>query len=830
MKNNLKLILKVASAVLLCLINISTVYSKENRKIYIHKRVKVCTKEQLIRSGLYKGGLLKFTVDTVPRANDYNFFVSNNGANTNDGKSAAAPKLHIDSIENFFNEFASQNNGASLGLESNSIFREQFSAFSDNVNLGTFNLSTGRRFAKITGMDVIKDWGATPGILNVYKHSLEHSIDLLNPNYNNIIIAEIDTVLEKTNPVSAVKYLTLVASIDQCKTFKGSYYTAPLKENPAIIYIHPTEGEPGKNKYRYEVTTRPYSIDGFYITGAKYENLFLQSSAYGFGMLAAGNKSLVKNVIFQGGGTHHIVIRNGEIDSCLFLPGPRGLSARIAVVFAEIDGSGKTNKISNSIFLDIPNPIYSHTDVSNNYKYLAIDKVYAFADTMDASSAFSASDTDSIHVSNSYAEGYPTGWSGALAKLVFENCLFRNISRSAFEVLQSKSPVCDVNISNVLIAMNGNEKNLVASPEGAAFGIRAPLGNANVEVSNMVFHGFSTWKQPNQTMKVFQTGAKLNARRNIYICDVNDNNALHVYKADNSSGIGSSTNIASDSNVYILLRGSGFHWDVTPNNKNASNIYSLLQWQTLTGQDKNSIFIDLRKNPLGLKAIFSDPLNGNWTLTQTPQADSVRKLAAGMTSPPLYYPKRPTIDNFTHYKTLEGFSSFNGTIKTNNDIELEWKTFNESQFSSFAIEYSMDGVNFMQLDIINALGDEKDNNYLFVDTRQPSEINYYRLRLVNKDNTYSYSSAVFLERDLYDKVKMIVYPNPFFNQITVRHPPRNKAEISIYDFSGNLLNSWQIASGVSKSVLTLDRIQDGYYLVKWSSGQEKMTTTILKSK
>ncbi len=767
--------------------------------------------------------------DTTPPPNEFNFFVSNSGSDSNDGRSAITPKLKIGSIETLISNTAVGASGTALNLDENSLFREEYDPVNNYLHVTSFSLKNSKKMAKITGMDIIKEWDVTPANNNVCQHLLQHSLDINSSGYSYIMVAEIDTVLERTKPVSAVNYLTLTSSIQQCNSIPGTYYTPNLKTNPVMIYMHPTKGVPGRNKFRYEATTRNSNINGFYIDNSSYEHLFLQTSAYGYGLLSAGRNTMIKNIIFQGGGIHHTVVKSGQIDSCMFLAGPKGLKDRIAAVFYNAEGTNDKNKITNSIFLDVPNAIYTHTNGEINHKSLVLDKVYAFADTTDAGTALSAADTDSIDVSNCYTEGYPFGWNGGATKLNIKNSIFRNTSQSGIFLISKNNVTGEVNINNSLITTNGNDINQNLANGWTAYGVRSPYKNVNIEVSNTIFHCYSTWHGPYNTVTTFQVAGLLKAHHNIYICDANDNNSLFVYNADNSGGRGTSTNVSSNFNTYIILRGSKFIWFVSPNINNERSLSTLSEWQALTGQDKNSIIIDLRNNPLGLKAVFVDPDYGNWTLTQTIQADSIRKISGGITNPPLFYPKRPLINNDSvPFKIPGGFSSFNGIMKSESESVVKWQTFNESEFSSFIIEYSLDGSHFMEAGSLQAINDNQNNNYQYVHTHQGTDSIFYRLRCIYTDSTISFSKIIKLYSDFTQEFKITIYPNPFQQAVTVEHPRRNAGQIRIYDYDGKLLKIEAIKARSSHTVVSLSNLPAGRYFIQWNSNQEKLSGTIVK--
>lgn len=765
---------------------------------------------------------------------NFDLFVSNNGSDTNNGKSALHPKLHISNITNLTNLNAASAAGTSFGLEANSTFREQFNPVQNDITVGIYNYSPGKQLAKITGMDVVTDWIVSRGTMHVYEYSLTHSINIFTQGYAYVMVAEIDTLLEKTNPIKAVKYLTLVNSVGKCDSLASTYYAQGVTTNPLTVYIHCTDGVPGKNKYRYEVTTRDFGINGFYVDGGKYQNLYLQSASNGYGMLSAGNNTLARKIVFQGGGIHHSVIKSGLVDSCLFLPGPQGINGNIALVFYKDEGTGDINRISNTVFVDIPSALYTHTNGVKNHQSLTIDNVYAFADSSYAATAFGASNTDSIVITNSYVENYPACWFGTSAKFLVKNSIFKNSYQSAIFVYPPGA-VNENSFSNILIKTNGNDNNQAAVDDKYAFGIRAPYATSNVEVSNLIFHGYSSWHQPYETLKVFDVGGKLQAHNNVYICDVNSSNSLHVSNANNSSGIGSSTNVLSDYNVFVLLRGAGLHWNVYPNNNGEGSVTSLLQWQQYTGQDKHSIIIDLRNNPLALKAIYVDPDNGNWTLTTSSQADSIRKMSAGMTTPPLFYPERPLItDATTPFKLPGGFSTFTGAVDTNYKSVLSWRTFNESDYTSFAVEYSTDSSNYKNIATIPAAQDSSNHTYTFVDSQQLFKVNYYRIKRTYIDSTFKYSAVVKLlmqpKKDNTSSVQenITAYPNPNRQTLMLKHPARDQSQISVYDVSGKQVKLVHVQPGSLQSVITLNDLRDGVYIIRWTSNHEQLTTKIIK--
>ncbi|HVG15156.1 MAG TPA: T9SS type A sorting domain-containing protein, partial [Chitinophagaceae bacterium] len=96
--------------------------------------------------------------------------------------------------------------------------------------------------------------------------------------------------------------------------------------------------------------------------------------------------------------------------------------------------------------------------------------------------------------------------------------------------------------------------------------------------------------------------------------------------------------------------------------------------------------------------------------------------------------------------------------KLSTGVGLSWATDHEMNTSYFEIERSSDGRNFEKAGQVKATSMMGRNEYGFMDTH-PFPFTYYRLRMVDKNGTYSFSKVVSV---LYrSAVNAIVQPNPF---------------------------------------------------------------------
>jgi hypothetical protein len=88
--------------------------------------------------------------------------------------------------------------------------------------------------------------------------------------------------------------------------------------------------------------------------------------------------------------------------------------------------------------------------------------------------------------------------------------------------------------------------------------------------------------------------------------------------------------------------------------------------------------------------------------------------------------------------------SFTGS-KVADHITLMWVTALEENSSYFSIEKSDDGINFSEIGTVNAQGNSSNPVTYEFEDRQFNSGSYYRLRMVDKDGSYKYSSVQFLE-------------------------------------------------------------------------------------
>ncbi|MEM1328232.1 MAG: T9SS type A sorting domain-containing protein [Bacteroidota bacterium] len=153
-----------------------------------------------------------------------------------------------------------------------------------------------------------------------------------------------------------------------------------------------------------------------------------------------------------------------------------------------------------------------------------------------------------------------------------------------------------------------------------------------------------------------------------------------------------------------------------------------------------------------------------------------------------------------------------------NEVQLQWVTASEINNSHFELQRSSNGKEWTALDKVLGAGNSVQKiDYSFVDASPLKSVNYYRLKQVDFDGAYEYSSIVSVT---IDGKNATVYPTLASSEIIVTQAV---GVATLYDMSGKLVRQFQI----NDEVQTLD-IQDlinGKYLLELNKADGTIETT-----
>lgn len=152
-----------------------------------------------------------------------------------------------------------------------------------------------------------------------------------------------------------------------------------------------------------------------------------------------------------------------------------------------------------------------------------------------------------------------------------------------------------------------------------------------------------------------------------------------------------------------------------------------------------------------------------------------------------------------------------------NDVVLNWKTLTEINSDHFEIERSTDGRNFTSIASRNAAGNSvTETRYNLVDVNMNVPAYYYRIKLVDNDNRFSYSNVAMVRKA--GSVKDVrMYPNPASSQLNLEFSnAKGNYVITLYNQAGQEMVSQQANINYAVQYISVNRntLASGSYLVK----------------
>ncbi len=88
------------------------------------------------------------------------------------------------------------------------------------------------------------------------------------------------------------------------------------------------------------------------------------------------------------------------------------------------------------------------------------------------------------------------------------------------------------------------------------------------------------------------------------------------------------------------------------------------------------------------------------------------------------------------------FLDFKAVYNHNNNNIITWLTAREIEVSHYEVLHSIDGINFINIANIKARANQGNNAYEYADNNPVSGWNYYKIAIVDKDATISFSPAI----------------------------------------------------------------------------------------
>jgi hypothetical protein len=243
-----------------------------------------------------------------------------------------------------------------------------------------------------------------------------------------------------------------------------------------------------------------------------------------------------------------------------------------------------------------------------------------------------------------------------------------------------------------------------------------------------------------------------------------------------------------------------YYWQAEALNGLTGGLYDLV----LTAQSATSI-----TDYMATRIVKRPSSGGDWLLDGTAGSNSGSNFAPVVA--------RTGMSGFSQFALAYNSASLPLTLlrfsvmNMNGKAFLSWSTANEINTAFFVIEKSADAMHFASLATVESTKvPGLQNEYAYADANPSGGINYFRLRITDRDGRFSYSPVVSIRFE--NKVTLKLYPTLATSSITVVAAPGE--EISLYNSQGILLN--HLRNGVND----ISELSAGFYIV--STGRERL--------
>ena len=188
--------------------------------------------------------------------------------------------------------------------------------------------------------------------------------------------------------------------------------------------------------------------------------------------------------------------------------------------------------------------------------------------------------------------------------------------------------------------------------------------------------------------------------------------------------------------------------------------------------------------------------------------------------------KTLTVDNFRTNAFASqiilpvNFSYFNASAGANG-VLLTWLVNDEVNVNRYEIEHSSNGRSFNKIGSVNANGSVQ---YNYTDANYTTGSNYYRIKAIDNDGKFKYSSVVLFKVGK-KGLALRIYPLPATNEVTLEHDiATSSSVISIMSIEGRLIRSMKPAAGQAQSTIDVSTMKPGVYVIKYTTDNQEATS------
>jgi hypothetical protein len=344
--------------------------------------------------------------------------------------------------------------------------------------------------------------------------------------------------------------------------------------------------------------------------------------------------------------------------------------------------------------------------------------------------------------------------------------------------------------SNTAITLNSATLSLLTSLNTfskvtlTATGTGGILANAPVIISNSTF----TF---NNTSNLFNNGGTLAIT------------ASTLYFNDNAYFMANAGPVSLQNNTLIFI-GNGL---------STSKAYFKMNGPSLTVSDNSGVNLGNDNNYYFNWSSYTSGTTNSSISTSSNSLNCGNSFSNSCQSPLVYGPANVSASGLGIITVLPVLLTDLNANLSGNDVYVSWTTQTETNSDRFEIERSQDGVKWELIGTVAAKGNSSTtSNYSYTDNAPASGINYYRLKMVNIDNSYNYSEIKVVRTTAVSKISFFPDPAQSFVNVTLVGS-ENETSIQLLNISGQILQTEKV-SGATTVSFNVQQYAKGIYVLR----------------
>lgn len=173
---------------------------------------------------------------------------------------------------------------------------------------------------------------------------------------------------------------------------------------------------------------------------------------------------------------------------------------------------------------------------------------------------------------------------------------------------------------------------------------------------------------------------------------------------------------------------------------------------------------------------------------------------------------------------------FEGKIRKY-QTSLHWQTASETNNALFQIQHSLNGKDFQTIGEVEGMGTtNEETNYEFLHENPANGINYYRLKQVDFDGSFSYSEVISIQMDSDEnRQSLVFFPNPVQKELNLVNHSDEPLEVTILNSSGQEIFDVKMEES-TEMIHSVDNLSPGIYWIRTVQNEAVMMAKFMKSK